>query len=266
MRTFDLVVIGGGSGLDVAVDMADQGWTVAVVERGPLGGTCLNRGCIPSKMLIHSADVVETIKTASLFGVKVKGYEIDFASIVRRVSETVDKDAEEIERGLTSVENPVLFKEDCRFVGRKTLQVGKETIAAEKILIAPGGRPRIPEIKGLEESGYVTSDEALRLTTQPKVLTILGGGYIAAELAHFFGSLGTEINIVQRRDLLVPREDGEIARRFTEIFSRKYNVFIGFEPISVSRNGEFEVTIKKVDGDEISTVKSDQLLVATGRM
>jgi len=198
MREFDLIVIGSGSGLDVALAVVESGQRVAVVEKGPLGGTCLNRGCIPSKMLIHSADVMETINTAEQFGIKVKGYEVDFTSIVKRVTDDVDHDSAEIEKSLRSSKNPVLFKDECRFVDHKTLQVGNETIRAEKILIAAGSRARIPNIKGLKESGFITSDEALRLKVQPKVLTILGGGYIAAELAHFFGSLGTEINIVQR--------------------------------------------------------------------
>ena len=108
-------------------------------------------------------------------------------------------------------------------------------ITADKILLASGTRPRIPEIDGLKESGYITSDEALRLNKQPKVLTIIGGGYIACELAHFFGALGTKINIIQTRQVLIPDEDEEISRKFTEIFSKKYNVYLGYETTYVSK-------------------------------
>jgi dihydrolipoamide dehydrogenase len=118
----------------------------------------------------------------------------------------------------------------------------------------------------LNDSGFITSDQALRLKTQPKELTILGGGYVAVELAHFYGSLGTRINIVQRHDLLVPDEDEDVARAFTEIFRQKYNVFTGFEPTKVSRGGsQYQVTIKSVKGGDEKVLKSDQLLVATGR-
>lgn len=265
-QRFDLIVVGSGSGLDVANGIASRGWKVAIVEKGPLGGTCLNRGCIPSKMLIHSADVAETIDRAQLFGIKVKGYEVDFPSIVKRVTQTVDGESEEIRRSLEMVDNPRLFAEECRFTGHKTLQVGGETLQADKILVASGGRPAVPDIKGLRESGFITSDEALRLTTQPKVLTILGGGYIAVELAHFFGSLGTRINIVQRHPVLLPREDEEIARKFTEVVGKKYNVLTGFEGVAVSRKGrEYEVTLRRVGSDQVRTLRSDQLLVATGR-
>ncbi len=266
VQQFDLIVIGSGSGLDVANAIAQQGLKVAIIEKGPLGGTCLNRGCIPSKMLIHSADVVETINSAHLFGIKTKGYEIDFASIVSRVNEIVDNDAKAIENGLKGIDNPLLFKEECKFISHKTLQVGQETLKAEKILIASGGRPKIPNIEGLMESGFITSDEALRLKTQPKVLTILGGGYIAAELAHFFGSLGTRINIVHRHRLLIPNEDEEVANAFTEIYRQRYKIFTGFQATKVSKKGEdYEVSIISIDGNESTTLRSDQLLIATGR-
>jgi mycothione reductase len=266
MREFDLIVIGSGSGLDVADAVAQSGKTVAVVEKGPLGGTCLNRGCIPSKMLIHSADIMERIQSAEQFGIKVKGYEVDFASMVKRVNDDIDGDSANIEKALRHSRNPVLFKEECRFVDRKTLRIGNETIKAEKILIAAGSRAKIPDIEGLRESGFITSDEALRLKVQPRVLTILGGGYIAAELAHFYGSLGTAINIVQRGKLLVPNEDEDISGMFTHLMSHRYNVLTGYIPVTVSKSdGIFEVTIEGVEKKERKIIRSDQLLVATGR-
>ncbi len=215
VRQFDLIIIGSGAGLNIASPLADEGQRVAIIEKGPLGGTCLNRGCIPSKMLIHSADVIETLKSAHLFGIRVQGFEVDFSSIVKRVTEAVDQDAREIEASFRDSENPVLFKGECRFVGQKQIRIGDETIAADKILIGSGGRPFIPEIEGLPDTGFITSDEALRLKKQPKVLTILGGGYIAVEMAHFFGSLGTKVNIVEKHDTLIYREDEEIAKEFS---------------------------------------------------
>ena len=264
-QRFDVIVIGSGSGLDVANGLASRGLRVAIAEKGPLGGTCLNRGCIPSKMLLHSADVMETIRTADRFGIHVKGFDVDFAAIVRRVTETVDKDSAGIERAFQSIDNPKLFKGHARFVGMKTLEVGGETLQADRILIASGGRPLIPDIPGLRGSGYITSDEALRLTAQPRELTILGGGYIAAELAHFFGSLGTRVHIVHRHPVLVPREDEEVSRRFTGIFREKHDVLTGYEAVRVSKDeGIFQVTVRGVRGDE-RVLSSDTLLVAVGR-
>lgn len=266
MQEFDLIVIGSGSGLDVANAAAQHGMRVAVVEKGRMGGTCLNRGCIPSKLLIHSADVAETIKSAKQFGINVDGFSVDFEKIVGRVNHIVDSDSDGIRQAFSETDNPKLFPRECRFVGSKTLSVGNETIKADRILIASGTRPEIPNIKGLEERiGFLTSDEALRLKKQPRALTIIGGGYIAAEFAHFFGSLGTKISIIQRRDMLVPNEDEQVAKTFTEVFSKKYDVYLGYDAESVSKSDKvFQVIARNSSGKKIE-VESDQLLVATGR-
>src|SRR6187200_2933445 len=290
LQKFDLVVIGSGSGLDVANAAYQHGLRVAVIEKGKMGGTCLNRGCIPSKLLIHSADVAETIKSAHVFGLKVEGFSVDFHSIVERVNGIIDLQSEKIRKSFEGRENPKLFANECKFVGEKIISIEpggnsshhnsssgngyNETImiTADKILIASGTRPRIPEINGLKESGYITSDEALRLNKQPKVLTIIGGGYIACELAHFFGALGTKINIIQTREVLIPDEDEEISKKFTEIFSKKYNVYLGYETTFVSKDNnnnnnssKFNVIAKNASGKQIQ-LDSDELLIAAGRI
>jgi dihydrolipoamide dehydrogenase len=268
MDRFDLVVLGAGSGLDVANGIAARGRTVALVESDRLGGTCLNRGCIPSKMLLHSADVAETIRRAGEFGIRVPGFTVDFAAIVRRVWDTVDGEAAEIERGLRAGTNPRLYQGEGRFVGPKTIRVGAETIVGETILIASGTRPGVPDIPGLSEAGFLTSDQALRLSSLPESLVILGGGYIAVEMAHFFGSLGTRVDIVQRHPRLVPREDEEVSAKFTEIVRSKYGVHTGFETESVARSGDrYEVRIRATGGgSEHRTLTAERLLVATGRV
>lgn len=263
---FDLIVIGSGSGLDVANAAAQQGMKVAVIEKDRMGGTCLNRGCIPSKLLLHSADVMETIKNAGTFGINVGSVTVDFEKIMKRTYGIVDPDAEGIRRAFDGIDNPKLFPHQCRFVGKKTIAAGGKTITADKILIASGARPGVPKIDGLEGSGYITSDEALRLKRQPEVLTIIGGGYIACELGHFFGSLGTKVNIIQRRNVLLVDEDEEVAKKFTEVFAKKHNVYTGHRPESVAkRNGNFIVRAGDAAGKTIE-VESDQLLVATGRV
>jgi dihydrolipoamide dehydrogenase len=265
MQEFDLIVIGSGSGLDVANAAAQEGMRVAIIEKGRMGGTCLNRGCIPSKLLIHSADVMETIKGAGQFGINVTGFSVDFEKIVNRTNAIIDSDSDGIRQAFNQIDNPKLFPHECRFVGEKTISVGGQTTRSDRILIASGTRPAIPKIEGLKGSGFITSDEALRLKRQPRVLTIMGGGYIAAELAHFFGSLGTKVNIIQRRDVLLPDEDEEVARKFTDIFSKKYSVHLGYHTESVSKNcSTFRVIAKNASGKKIE-IESDQLLVATGR-
>ena len=210
MKEFDLVVIGAGSGLNVATRAAEFGMKVAVIEEGAMGGTCLNRGCIPSKVILHSADVAETIDGARRFGIAPKGYKVDFLKVTSRASAAVDKEAREIEEGIRGTPNITLFKARARFTGERTILAGDKVIKGKKIVIAAGTRPAVPLIEGINNVSYITSDEALRLRKQPKAMIILGGGFIAAEMAHFFGALGTKVIIVQR-SVMLRNEDREIA-------------------------------------------------------
>jgi len=262
MEKFDLIVIGAGSGLDVMAAAAGRGMQVAIVEEGPMGGTCLNRGCIPTKILIHSADVMQTIKHAPLFGIKTGNVSIDFKKIMDRAMKEVDGEAAGIEEGIKKAKNITLFKVRGRFVGPKTLQVGGKQITADKVVIAAGTRPSIPPIEGLDKVPYMTSDEALRVKKLPKELIIIGGGYIAVELAHFFGSLGSKITILQRNVRLVPDEDEEVANRFTELFSKQYEVHLKFTAKKVEKKGA-RIIVYGADGTK---VEGTDLLIATGRV
>jgi len=263
MRQFDLIVIGSGSGLDVAVAAANSGLKVAIIEKEKMGGTCLNRGCIPSKMLIHSANVIDTVKTAGIFGVKARITGIDFSSIIKRATSLVDKESQGIESSYKMSDNPVLYKGEAKFIGFKTIKVNDEILKADKILIAAGSRPSIPNIEGLDKIDYLTSTDALRLKKQPRVMTILGGGYIAAELSYFYGTLGTKINLIQRSSWLLTKEDDEIAKKYTEIVKKKYNVFLDSEIVRIyKKNGKFFTVIKT--RNKKKTIKSDNLLVVLG--
>lgn len=260
-KVFDLIVIGAGSGLNA---IPDTGRT-ALIEKGPLGGTCLNRGCIPSKIILHSADVAETIKNSAKFGIKSRISKINFSQIISRANKLVSKEAKDIEKEIRKSKNITLFRGAAKFIGNKTLKVGNNTIKGKKIIIAAGSRPIIPNIPGLSKVKFLTSAEALKLKKQPKVLTIIGGGYIAAELAHFFGSLGTKINIVEMMPRLIPNEDREISEKFTEIWKRKYNVFTGYIASSFSKRGNKIFTeIKKKNGIVKKRIMSDALLMAIG--
>ena len=265
MKSYDLIVIGSGSGLEISGEAAERGLSVAVVEHGPFGGTCLNRGCIPSKMLIHCADVMETIKRSELFGIKANVEAVDWQYIVRRASDEVDEESRMVEEGNRQAANIDVYKDTARFVAKKTLEVSGEQISAETILIAAGTRPWVPEIPGLADVPYITSDEALRLQEQPRRLTIVGGGYIAAEMAHFYGSLGTEVTIVQRGPTLLREEDEQVAHRFTEVYQRRFKLLLNAQVAGVSRQGE-EIVAEVSAGGHRLKVTSDALLFATGRV
>ena len=158
MTAFDVIVIGSGSGLEVSSDAEANGLSVAVVEEGPFGGTCLNRGRIPSKMLIHCADVMETIQSAEKFGIKATVDAVNWQYIIQRAVEEIDGDARAIEEGNRQNPNVTVFKGTGKFVAEKTLQVNGEQISAGTIVIAAGTRPSVPDIPGLEDVPYITSD------------------------------------------------------------------------------------------------------------
>ncbi len=263
MQEFDVIVIGAGSGLDVAAGAADAGLKVAIVEDGPLGGTCLNRGCIPSKIIIKTAEVADLIHRAPEFSLKASLQKIDLKKITTRASSLVDADARDIEQGVTATKNQTLFKGRGKFIAPYTIEVNGEQITAKKIVIAAGARPTIPPILGLEKVPFLTSTKALRLTKLPKSMIIIGGGYIAAELGYFYAALGTKVTILQRNKLLIPREDVDVATTFTELWKDKGDLFVNTEIINVTqRKNICRVTFKS--NNQTKTISVEKLLIATG--
>jgi len=260
-NTFDLIVIGSGSGLEVSSAAAERGMRVAVIDDGPFGGTCLNRGCIPSKMLVHVADVARQIQRAGEFGLQAELRGVDWPFIVRRTFAEIDAEAAQIEEANRHADVITVVKDRVRFIGPKTLQAGERQITAEMIVIAAGTRPWIPPIAGLDTVTYHTTDTVMRLPDQPRRLVILGGGYVAAEMAHFFESRGTEVTLITHGPTLVSHEDHEIAARLTEAYARRMRVILNAEATAVEPLvGGFRM--RTTTGDEAS---GDTLLIATGR-
>ncbi|MDP3698801.1 MAG: dihydrolipoyl dehydrogenase [Nanoarchaeota archaeon] len=263
MKTFDLIVIGSGAGLNVAVGAAEQGLKVAIVEDGPLGGTCLNRGCIPSKIVIHSAEVAEWIHRAKEFGLTAKLNKVNFKFVTDRASHAVDDDSHSIEKNVRAEKNPVLYKGRGKFVDKYVVEVNGEKIKGKKILIAAGARPSIPPIPGLDKVPYLTSTEALRQTVLPKSMIIIGGGYIAVELGFFYAELGTKVTIVQRNIALVPREDQEVSNLITDLWKKKHTVFTSADVLKVEKQRS-GVTVTVKVGNSTKKITAEKLLVATG--
>jgi mycothione reductase len=281
MEEFDSLVIGTGSGLDVANVAANQGQSVAVVEKGPIGGTCLNRGCIPSKLLLYHADVRHTIERADEFHIDATVTDVSFSDIVREVNEAVGADSDSIRRGLRSSSDHTLYEGTGRFVDDRTIEIsgGEDDgtrVTAETILIAAGTRPSTPPIDGIETVDYLTSTEALQLETPPDHLVIVGGGYIAAELGHFFGTFGSDVTIIGRRPSLLPEADEDVAAAFTDRFSDRFTVHTGHAATAMSEtDGTITVEARPYEyGDDagilqdepIVSVTGDELLVAAGRI
>ncbi len=232
-HSYDLVIVGAGSGNMLPTEeFAD--WRVAVVEADRFGGTCLNRGCIPSKMLVHTADVAETVRHAARFGISACWRGADWPAIRDRVFDRIDPLHEQAVdyRRAHGVD---VFLGEARFAAPKVLIAGDEEIHAERFVLAAGSRPRIPEVSGLEDVPYLTSDTVMRLDRLPKSMIVLGGGYIAAEMSHIFGALGTRVTIVARGDQLLSGHDAAIRSRFTELYQQRFDVRLGAEVKDVAK-------------------------------
>ena len=263
MKKFYLITIGSGGGAKISSPAASMGLKVAVIEKDRLGGTCLNRGCIPSKMLIHPADVAIEIKEAHRFDIHHNpAFSVDFAKLVGRISQTVDADSDKIEASYTKHPNISLFRGTAKFIENKVIEINDEQITADKIFIAAGTRPTIPDIPGLAGTPFMTSTEALRNTTLPSSMIIIGGGYIGCEIGHAYGSLGTKTFFLVRSKLL-RSQDAEIVTEFQRIFSRYHDVRLGAIPTKVEySNNTFNVHYTQ--DTKSSCVSAQALLIATG--
>jgi mycothione reductase len=261
-RSYDLVIVGAGSGnMLPGEDFA--GWRIAIVEAGRFGGTCLNRGCIPSKMLVHTADVARTIRGAGRFGVDVKWLGADWAAIRDRVFGRIDPlhEAAVAYRRSNGVD---VFLGEARFVAPKVLRVGGDELQAERFVLAAGSRPRIPPVPGLADVPYLTSDTVMRLEALPSSMAVLGGGPVAAEMSHIFGSLGTDITIVAPSAHLLSRHDTDIRARFTDHYRKRFNLCLSSAAVRVSAAGP-GVRLELATPSGAQRVEAEVLLVAAGR-
>ena len=264
MRNFDLMIIGTGSGNSVIGPEHDD-WDIAIVEKGAFGGTCLNVGCIPSKMFVYAAEMAELASDGERLGVRTRFDGADWPSIRDRVFGRIDPIAEGGRVYREELPNVTVYSGTGRFVGPRRVAVGDEVISADRIVIAAGGRPTVPPVPGLADCGYHTSDTIMRLDRLPPRLLVIGAGYIAAELGGVMGAFGSRVTFLLRRDTFLRREDHDISSRFTAAYSRRFDVRVHTRLVEARRDGD-EVVINLVDGDGNSAeVRGDELLVATGR-
>ncbi|MEO1061556.1 MAG: mycothione reductase [Actinomycetota bacterium] len=264
MEHYDLVIVGTGSGNSVPTPEMDD-WRIAIVEKGVFGGTCLNVGCIPSKMFVLTADVAETIRHASRYGVAAHVDGVDWPGIVQRVFGRIDPIATGGEEWRAGLENVDVYKEHGRFIDHKVLQVGDEQITADRWVLAAGARPFIPPVPGIDDVGYHTSDTIMRLPELPERLLVIGGGYIAAELGHVFGALGSEITFVIRSDRMLREQDEQVSAAATQLYAERFDLRDRSTIVRAWRDDEgVHLELEREGGTEIVT--GDELLVAAGRV
>ncbi|PCI95734.1 dihydrolipoamide dehydrogenase [Candidatus Aerophobetes bacterium] len=263
MKNYDIIIIGSGGGTKLVRPVAKKGYKVAIIEKEKLGGTCLNRGCIPSKMLIHAADVAMAIKEAHKYQLQIGSPEVLFDELVTRVCKKIDEESESIRPVYEKDENITLYNGHVKFISNTTVEVNGETLSSDKIVIATGADAAVPDLKGLSDVPYMTYRDALRNTNKPKKLLVIGGGYIATELGYFYGALGVETHFFVR-SMLLRKEDSEIREEFDRAFSKQFHVHKKITLKEVShKDGIFTLSYED-ENKSLQKMEADALLVAIG--
>ena len=263
MADFDLCVIGSGSGNSI-VDKRFGALSVALVEGGTFGGTCINVGCIPTKMLVYPADLARLPGQAARVGVDLELQGVRWADIRDRVFGRVDEVSASGRAFREHSDTVTLFSEHARFVGHKTLELERSgTITADRFVVAAGSRAVLPDLPGLDSVDHHTSDTVMRLPQLPASMLIMGGGYIAAEFAHIFAAYGTAVTVVNRSARLLRKEDDDIAQRFTDLLGQSVDVRLNTKIISVEPGPDGLIRVYLSDSED--PIEIEILLIATGR-
>ena len=260
-HNFDVVILGGGSGgYAAALRSAQLGKTVALIEKDKLGGTCLHRGCIPTKALLHSAEVADVTREAASFGVNANLVGIDMPAVNKYRDGIVDRLYKGLS-GLVASKNITVVAGEGRFTGPKTVQVGEDTYTGINVVLATGSYSR--SLPGLQIGGRViTSEHALQLNFVPNKAIVLGGGVIGVEFASIWRSFGTEVTIIEGLSHLVPNEDEAVSKGLERAFRKRgidFKLGVRFSGVEQSEHG---VVVSLEDGTKI---EAELLLVAVGR-
>lgn len=266
MKEYDVIVIGSGSGMSIASAALNRGKKVAVLEMSTLGGTCLNRGCIPSKNIIYPADVINIIKDAAKFGIKAKIEEIDFAYIMERSQNNIQHDVRQMEEGVKNIDGLTMYRDIGEFIDDYTMKIGDDIIKGENIFIVSGARPFIPPIKGIEKVGYLSSQNVWDIREKPESIIIVGGGFVAVEFAHFFSSVGSEVTLLSRSPRLIKQGEPEISDMLLEVMKRTMNVYTNFEVVEATHKNRSKVitAVDKKMGQKYS-YEAEEIFIAAGR-
>jgi len=263
---YDAIIIGTGqAGTPLSYALADHGWTVAVVEKANLGGTCINTGCTPTKTMVHRALVAHYARNAARWGVVTHDVSADLAKIVAQKNQLVQSRRDRQQAGFDHRSNLRLLRGVAQFTGLKQIKVGDELLESARIFINTGGRALIPPIPGLDTVRYLTNETVMELTEVPEHLLVLGGGYIGLEFGQMFSRFGSRVTVVQSNVQICPQEDPEVAAELQRALEAEGIRFLlnAHTTHVEEKDGAITLTIEQPNGT--STVTGSQLLVATGR-
>jgi pyruvate/2-oxoglutarate dehydrogenase complex dihydrolipoamide dehydrogenase (E3) component len=263
---YDAVIIGSGQGGNpMAASLADHGWTVAIIEKGNLGGTCINTGCTPTKTMVHRALVAHYARDAARWGVRTHDVSVDLPTVVAQKNKIVQWKRDGQQTSINKRPNLHLHRGVAQFTGPHELRVGDQLIQSERIFIDTGARVAIPPISGLDSVGYLTNETIMELTELPEHLIILGGGYIGLEFGQMFSRFGSRVTIVHNGNQIVAREDPEVAAELQRALEAEGITFLFNANTTqvAKKDGAIVLSIER--SGAASTVTGSHLLVATGR-
>jgi len=268
--SFDAIVIGTGqAGPALAARLAKAGMTVAVVERGRFGGSCVNSGCTPTKTLVASAYAAQLARRAAEYGVELGAgagpVSVDMKRVKARKDAIVEDFTRGVEKSLRALPHCTVVQGHARFTSPREVSVGGERLTAERIFVDAGARPAVPEMPGLGEVGYLTSSSMMDLDALPRRLVIVGGGYVGLEFGQMYRRFGSEVTVVEMAPRLLPREDDDVSAAVADVLEREgIHLRLGSRCIAVAARGD-EVGVS-VDCDaDVPEVRGSHLLLAVGR-
>ena len=261
--SYDALVIGSGqAGPSLAVRLATHGWKTALVERGELGGTCVNNGCTPTKTLVASARAAWVARHAADFGVTISGaVGIDYAAVRARMMKVVQGSRDGLGHWIAGTDKLSLVHGEARFIGPDRVQVGEQELQAPRIFLNVGARPVVPDWIATSGAPFLTSESLMALEELPTHLVILGAGYISLEYAQVYARFGSRVTVIEHGTRLLPREDAEAADTIRAVLERDGVRFrTGADATALRRDGGGIVLT--VDGEPVA---GSHLLVAVGR-
>lgn len=276
MKNFNLIIIGGGAGAFAAAIRANElGATTALVNAGlPLGGTCVNVGCVPSKTLLWAGEILHQTKHHNIPGIDLEVKNFDFQKVVQDELSLVEKlRKEKYEKVLKNLEHVTAIEGKAKFVSETEVEVNPSTssgqagekLSAEKFIIATGSTANVPPIEGIRETGFVTHIDALQMEKRPKELVVIGAGPVGIEFAQMFARFGTKVTVLQRGPSILPQVEKPLTDRLTEVLKNEgVTIITNAEVTKAHKQGDNKVVTFIGDGKE-QTVQGDEILLAAGK-
>lgn len=263
---YDSIIIGSGQGGNpLAQQLAGRGEKVALIESGPLGGTCINTGCTPTKTIVASAQIAHYARNAQRWGVHAADIRVDLPAVLRRKNDIVRQMRSGWEKKVDQPGKPDLIRGRAHFTGMKQLEVSGQTLEGNRVFIDTGASPAIPKIPGLASVPFLTNVSMLELEELPRRLIVLGGGYVGLEFGQMFRRFGSEVTIIQSAEHILPNEDEDVTTELQHCLEAEgVKIDVGAKAIAV-RGTQGNIEVDVAAGDLTETISGSHLLVATGR-